>query len=352
MYLGIYTAKLSIRVTHFAERGERLLKRMKYIIGFLLLSIMLPAIVRAAEFTDDDIGKLLLLREKTSFAAANSFLVLEAVGSDGGLECRIFGSSPKYEVSRAQIDLLPFYETVTPLTITQYALYTYAHGNPRSWEVRLARLIGDTTGRMAVVAEFETAGSNFLRKLNAAGQKRHLENLEAEDYEDLLHDLLDEDTMYDSVKRATAARDWVLGIALFEAYRNTIRQFSNQLFPTPRAREEGMAALAARETEQVTAFAQHARQSNTRQDRFRKLFPRAHGLWSETPPAHYDGLRQVFDRSLKSFVKLDELSKLTEPQEWGSAMLDVLLTIEGSPGAAELEKEFDETIRYEEKRRR
>ena len=44
-------------------------------------------------------------------------------------------------------------------------------------------------------------------------------------------------------------------------------------------------------------------------------------------------------------MRLDKLSVIFSPQESGSAMLDVLLMTEGSPGAAELENEFDRMLR-------
>jgi len=74
-------------------------------------------------------------------------------------------------------------------------------------------------------------------------------------------------------------------------------------------------------------------------------------LWDEAPPASYDQLLQVFDRSMRSFARLDELSQITDFQDWGGAMLDVLLLIEGSPGSKVLEEEFDRAIKEAQKRR-
>ena len=55
----------------------------------------------------------------------------------------------------------------------------------------------------------------------------------------------------------------------------------------------------------------------------------------------YKNLRRIFYAAMESYFKLDKISKLAAPQEWGSAMLDVLLLTEGCPTAGSFEQEFD-----------
>jgi hypothetical protein len=55
---------------------------------------------------------------------------------------------------------------------------------------------------------------------------------------------------------------------------------------------------------------------------------------------------------MNSYHNLDKISKIFKPQDWGSAMLDALLLLEGAACASELEKEFDEEMRRLVKRSR
>ena len=93
-------------------------------------------------------------------------------------------------------------------------------------------------------------------------------------------------------------------------------------------------------------YAAHFKAGAPRRERFRALCPQAGSLWSEPPAADYDKFRdQTVRRSHRSFEKLQsELSSIVDFQEWGSAMLNVLLLIENSPVGHFLETEFDQTL--------
>lgn len=314
----------------------------------LLLGLFLHG---AEPFTENDIGRLLCLSRPVSGVPAGTFLVVDRVESPQEIACHVYGSTTGITIAPAEVTRLVFFDGVPAFTVTQYALYSYAFGHPEDYAVRLARLSGDPSGRMAVINEFETARNQFLQEVQNAINRRYAENLEVEDFEDRIRTLLDESTAFDAVKRAAAANDLALSIALAQAWFDTIRRNAGKLFATPAGRAAGMAALGKQQQYLLDLYRERGKLANVRRDQFRALCPKARGLWGEAPPASYDQLLQVFDRSMRSFARLDELSQITDFQDWGSAMLDVLLLVEGSPGSKVLEEEFDRAIKEAQKRR-
>jgi hypothetical protein len=104
------------------------------------------------------------------------------------------------------------------------------------------------------------------------------------------------------------------------------------------------------EKEICEAFALHYEQIAERRKKFEKLFPKSRGnRWQKPLPNNKRELLYCFSDCMQSYFKLDKLSSITEPQEWASAMLDVLMLIGGAPCAQDLEKEFDEEIESLEK---
>ncbi len=132
---------------------------------------------------------------------------------------------------------------------------------------------------------------------------------------------------------------------MYERYQQMIYNAMIRPFNHTHLAAEASEKLRQCERDLLELFANQHLQANARKEMFQKFYPRARGLWSRTPPQSYAQLRNYFEQSMQAYFKLDELSQLTEPQDWGSTMLDTLLLIEGSPGAAELEKEFDLAMR-------
>lgn len=324
---------------------------MKFFIGvcLLLANLLLGA---AEPFTSNDVGRLLCLNRPVAGTPAGSFLVVERLDSPQEIRCRVYGGTATVTVQPGEVAKLVFFEGANAFAITQYALYNYAFDRPDDDSVRLARIAGDDTGRMAVINEFEAVRNQFLQAVQSAIAKRSAESLTPEEYEDQIRTLLDESTAFDTVKRAAINNDLVLAIALAQSWFDTVRRHAARLFVTPAGRTAGMAALGKQQGYVLELYRERSKLANVRRDQFRQLCPQARGLWCEAPPASYEQMLQVFDRSLRAYARLDELSQITDFQDWGSAMLDTLLLVESSPGSKALEEEFDRAIKEEQKRRK
>ena len=56
-------------------------------------------------------------------------------------------------------------------------------------------------------------------------------------------------------------------------------------------------------------------------------------------------MKKLLLSSMTSYHNLDNISRIFKPQDWGTAMLNVLLMLEGAQCASEMEKDFDDEMR-------
>lgn len=292
----------------------------------------------ARDFNDNDVKRVLYLKKKNPQMPLR-FLILENILPSGVLDCRIFGATRTVKLRPDEVIALDFYEDSSNFMITQYALQGIVARNRSNLPLKLARLNNDNTGRVNTLAQYV----NDLKSFGSACQKllrNHPSGSQEQD--DALNDLLQKNKLLDNIKRAAAAGDWALAIAMYDVYAdNCLNMLVKHFFMCKSAVAAAKAQYDSCEKELVLNFARKFHQPNVRRNNFLKLYPGARGIWSQTPPGNYKDLRNLFEQSMRSYIRADQISKLFEPQEWGTAILDALLLVEGAPCAAELEKEFD-----------
>lgn len=318
-----------------------------FLLGGVISGVFAPesAADTSNSFEDDDTGRILYLTDSVGKLPAGSFLVVDEKTGRSGFECHLLGSTAKYSVRRSAVRPMVFYENSTAFAVTQYALKDFASGKNNTPEIQLARAFGDNTNRINQMAQFDVALNKLKKSLREAQRQRGLQEMDLEEYEDLLAEVLEDNQIFDTVKQAAGSGDWMLAIALNNAYLCNIRLLANVLLPTARTRDLGDKFLQAQTLELISLFAAHITANNLRCQNFRRQFPRARGIWSSPPPTNYKQLMDFFKRSLESYIRLDDISQVVHPQDWGSAMLDVLIMSENVPGTDDLKKEFDEAMR-------
>ena len=310
---------------------------MKKSLSIILLLLFFGVQIYAEShvYSDDDIGRIVYCRP-------NIFLVVDSI-SQTGLNCHTYGKTKKYKVKFEDATPTRFYENSSLLMITQYALRDYSTKRRNGFAGMLARLCGDTTGRIEKIDLQEAA----LKKLEKALQTIKTSSDYSEYPEERIDaylDVLDTNWPSEQIQDAAVSGDWQLAAALsirVHEYMNTLPQRLN----TSEVVKPIQDKLAETNKVILEDFSKQMRLENTRRKLFKKHYPYSKGLWSMSPPASFQGFINFYQRSMNAFFNLDNLSKVTETQDWGSAVLDVLLMCEGTPGAAVLEKEFDEEIR-------
>ncbi len=305
------------------------------LLGFMIFS---TTGLSAREYDDNDIKRVLYLNKKSQ-QTPQRFVILESIQPSGLLECRILGSSTVIKLRKNDVTALDFYEDSSNFLITQYALMGMVDRIRKNLPLMLARVNNDNTGRINALANYANSikefNSNCYKILNqfASG---------SQEQEDALNNLLQKTKILDQIKKAAVSGDWALAIAMYDVYNDSCIKILNKHFSVLKApRKEAETKCEECEKELVLNFARKLQQPNVRRSTFLKLYPAARGLWSLSAPGNYQELRNLFIQSMQSYVRSDKISKLFEPQDWGAAILDALLLVEGAPCAAELEKEFD-----------
>ncbi|MBO5722778.1 MAG: hypothetical protein J6S19_06655 [Lentisphaeria bacterium] len=311
---------------------------MKISTVLLLCVCCVLSLAAAPAFDSDDIGKVLYVPGLHT-ADQSGFLVLDEIKDSGYLVCHRLGSTGRLQISNRRVRKLVFFENSTPFMITQYALYNVFTGTRENLSLQLARLTGDANNRLQMLDELNTQLRQFKSKLNKIQKGEDEEEDKLEEAKSLLEDL----PVADIVKRAAADKDWLLTTTLYETSRRFFTTEVLKIFPglnTPL--QEMMDECLA---ELLELFSAQQKVSNVRRELFLKHYSKSRGGWTNPHCTNYDKLKKLFVQSMQGYFKLDKLSRIFEPQDWGSAMLDALLMVEGTPGAAELEKEFDDAMR-------
>ena len=310
---------------------------VKWFIGLFCLTIV-PTLPGAERFTAHDLGRLLY---RDAGSEAERFLVLDKIQPSGELECHVFGHTAPIRVSPGKVAKMIFYEHVPAFNVTQYALYSRLTGKTDTPAASFARICGDTTGRMEVIARYETARAQLLRLLREENLRRAENAVPPEIHEDNLRQLLEDAALFEIARKAAEQHDFTLAVALAQDW---FRLVERSVPATSGGRRVGAAIQARQKELLVELFAAHAALPSPRRERFRARFPRARGLWSEPAASTYAELLRATERSLQSFVRLEDLSSILDFQEWGGAMLDVLFLVENSPAGKDLEEEFDQAM--------
>jgi len=273
---------------------------------------------------------------------ANRFAVVERISNRGhNVAGHVFGTDQRINLNRNQIQKLPFYEGVSNFRVTQYALYYIVQKNRENIPMYLARINVDTTGRIRLFNNMASSSKSFFQAM----QKVCFNNeLSPEEKTDNLLDLMDDCPLAEVVKDAISLQDWLLAIILHDSMLGFFRKPAVLQCFNAEVQQKVKQYIADAEKNLLSEFAKHIRTDNARRKVFQSLFPHARGLWIGEPPTNFNGMRKLAVTSLDSYIRLDRLSRITSMQDWGSAILDVLLLTEGTPGAAELEKEFDNAV--------
>ena len=315
---------------------------MKTVFLFLALLVVQMISTAAETYTSDDIQRVLRIKNVPARQDGKHLLVLDRILPDGKLQCRYFGTRQELILEKSATTPSVFYEDSSDFMITQYVLQN-CFGNIRNdLPYQLAILKGDKTGRISKLQNLNRVLKNFSQQLI---QIRNEFASDRDDQLDAYIVLLDKTDFSELLNSAVAMQDWLLTVALYEKYKSQTTALTSRYLPYKSPQQELRSRLTALEKELVANFARRMQTANIRQEQFKNKYPAAGGLWSRTAPADYAELKFFFVQSMESYMRLDKLSIIFSPQECGSAMLDVLLMTEGSPGAAELENEFDRMIR-------
>ena len=277
-----------------------------------------------------------------------NFVVLDKITDSGLLQCHVLGTQRQLQLKPDQVTVTCFFAHSSDFMITQYALYNYANHQADNYALALAIYNGDQTGRINRLLAYEQA----VREFTAAVKK--IKNLPRDSWEpadqlDALLELLEQLTITDHITQAAASHDWILAIAMWENYQRVLPQTASRAFPGTTAAGAVHEQLQNYTGKLLGMFCSQLQLPNARRQIFLKHFPAARGLWSEAIPRNRQMLRRFFERSMQSYFQLEDLSSIVEPQDWGSAMLEVLMLTESIPGANELEEEFDNAMRQLEK---
>ena len=315
---------------------------MKTVFLFLLLLLVQIVSTAAETYTSDDIQRVLRIKNIPARQDGKHLIVLDRILPDGKLQCRYFGTRQELILEKSAATPSVFYEDSSDFMITQYALQNYFSNIRNSLPYQLAILKGDKTQRISKLQKLNSLLKNFSMNLM---QIRNEFASDRDDQLDAYAVLLDNTSCSELLNSAVAMHDWLLTVALYEKYRSQTTQLTSRYLPYKPAQQELQSRLKTLEKELVENFARHIQTANIRQEQFKKQYPAAGGLWNRAAPTDYAELKFFFVQSMASYMRLDKLSVIFSPQESGSAMLDVLLMTEGSPGAAELENEFDRMLR-------
>ena len=321
----------------------------RIILLFFAAAVVFPAYAKDKKYDDNDIKRILYLKQPPA-ASPVRYAVLERIHNNKQLECTYLGTQQTFTISSKNVAPMIFYEDSSNFIITQYALFGIFTRQRPNLALGLAKINNDTTGRMTTLSNFATAIKEMQNNISIIRQKFPPNSNEQAN---ALADIISRDKTLSLIKQAATSQDWVLALTLFDNYKTDIMTLYTRYFANmPDIIKEAQVNCTDCENELLLNFSNKMQQANMRRTLFLQLYPQARGLWSQTPPTSYEQLRNVFLRSMNSYHKLDKISKIFKPQDWGSAMLDSLLLLEGAACAADLEREFDDEMRRLIKRSR
>ena len=316
----------------------------KSILGLLFLlflGIYLPA---SDAFGEDDLQRLLYIRQAANKTLAGNFLILDKISIDGEtLQCRVYGTKRQVTAAASRVTKLPFYENSSPFMISQYAIYHFVKRSAFNPALQLARLDRTSALRATPIDQFAVESGKLQDLFKEIARDSDLDD---DDRTDKIIEALENSPLFTLPDTAAADGDWLLAAALCEELANTL-----QSSPYRRALSNNDLRKTAKDlfgkcVEKLLSDLNTKLSSpNARRELFKKHFPRARSVWSESQVRDYANLRRIFYASLESYFRLDSISRIISPQDWGSAMLDVLLLTEGIPAALEIEQEFDAASR-------
>jgi len=312
------------------------------ILPALLFSFALSA---ARPLSEQDIGRILFVSHPDRTAQGASFLVFERVIDKNCIECHRYGSQEKVRIAPDRIIPTGYLEDSAPLYVTQLALYWVLKGREDSPEnkpvVKLAKVIGDTSGRAEALRQYEEARRQLSDALEQEYRRGRRKEIDPETCEENIRLLLEDSVLFEMAKKAAEKHDFMLAAMLAQRH---FRLAEPKYFSSSEGRQLAETLRRQQQEELLELYRAHVRAGAVRRERFRALCPRARGLWSEAPAVTYKDLLRTVEISKDSFLKLDDLSQDGEFQDWGTAMLNVLLLIENSPAGRELEAEFDRAM--------
>ncbi len=333
---------------------------------------LLPMVFLSAvePLPDEESGRLL----RRVAPGEEMFLVFREQAAPGRYLCSPLSGTGTVSVAVSDVEVLPFYETVSPALLSEYLLMGVFCGEDYTMYAALARRLGSSP-RFVQFEKFRGSLTQLfresrdrIRKLNElAGELRNLpaagdgDARSAEEIEvdlDLcgneLSEQLERSGALQVVQEALSGGDLLQATVLFEYFRQFVRRNFIAYLPRNGGCERSITEFfdSAGESLVRECGARHDLGSgrDARAEAFRKLFPEARGLWSEGPPGTYRQLQENIRRSFQSFRVLEELSEVAEFEAWGSRMLDVLLFSRGTPEAKELETNFDSALQNYRKR--
>ena len=312
--------------------------------GFIFTLLLWAGMVYGASYSEDDTNRLLYLKKPAGNSLTSHFLILKRIGLDRRtLHCRIYGTNQDHQVDIASVSKLPFYEDSSIFMITQYAIYNFAVETPSNPALLLAQLNRDAAARVAPIVKFQQEKARLNKEL--LGILRNTE-YNQDDRNDAIADLLENSPLFTLPNSAAAHGDLITAIALCENITSFIKSgLMRRFFVNEEVRNTANDLFNKCVENLLNDLNSKISTPNARQEIFRKQFPQARGIWSESPPGSYKNLRRVFSASMESYFNLDKISRLAAPQDWGSAMLDVLLLTEGCPTVGSFEQEFDMEMR-------
>ena len=321
----------------------------RFVLFLLTVCCAVPLTAKEKKYDDNDIKRILYLK-KPGNSAPVRFAVLNRI-INNQLECNYLGTQQNVLVHKKDVVPLIFYEDTSNFIITQYALFGIFTKQRPNLALGLAKINNDTTGRMATLSNFVSSVQAAQSNISFIRQKLPPNSNEQAN---ALADLIAKDKTLLLVKQAATSNDWFLAITLFDSYKeNILQQYTRYFANMPDIIKDAQVMCAECENELLLNFNNKMQQpNNVRRTLFLQLYPKARGTWSQTPPMSYEQLRKMFIRCMNSYLKLDSISKIFRPQDWGAAMLDTLLFLEGAACAAELEREFDDEMRRLLKRAR
>lgn len=317
--------------------------------GIIFVFLAAAGVLYGASYSEDDISRLLYLRKPVGNNLTSHFLVLKRIGLDRRtLHCRIYGTTRNHSVDISAVTKLPFYENSSAFMITQYALYNILRNASPNPALLLAQLDREAAARVSPIIKFQMETEKLRKEISAVLRDT---DSDQDDRNDKIIDILENSPIFTLPSSAAASGDWITAITLCEKLAEFLKSGSMWRILIHKELRSTTNDLFNKCVQNLLDdLAVKFSTPNARQELFSKYFPRARGIWSEGAPSDYKTLRRLFYASLEAYFKLDNISRLASPQDWGSAMLDVLILTEGCPTSGSLEQEFDTEMRVWAKR--
>lgn len=338
-------------------------------IAALCAVVALGAAVRGAPGLEDaDSGRLLLLEIGNGGLRAGTYLVFLEKNGEGLWRCRpLSGASGAIAVRPSQVRVLPFDESVPVEVVSFYAVRELSRNSLDRPALQLARELGGDR-RTAAIEQFHVAARRFQTALSASSGRptstvpvsgasyAHSRakstqalpatpsatgQVELEEWKQRMENLLSGFEGFKLTSDAVAANDWLLAVALFQSTRRVVAAGVRRSGLEAAEKKSFMDRLDATAAELVAKFAAYAQTPVSRVAAFRQACPRARGVWSAAPPADFGALCEAFNGVWGAFLRLDRYSESIDFEQWGNAMLDVLLF---SPDMPAFARQFDAAL--------